>query len=155
MATSHFSSKTKSQTKTSSFFFILSSWHSNACCIYQQVVLLRWFSKVMSQSSHLPWGFVKVILWGGGGALLALTHFRALCSTTNHFTSCIFPSIANNTHIISPPSIVSSSVYEHSQTELCVICFSIQPQKCVAWSPSNLPPKFNTPSKFTTPSKGI
>jgi hypothetical protein len=34
------------------------------------------------------------------GALFALTHFRALHSTTSHFLSCLFPSIENDTHII-------------------------------------------------------
>jgi hypothetical protein len=47
-----------------------------------------------------------------GGALFALAHFRALCSIASHFLSCLFPSIANDIHIISPPSIVSYA-YEH------------------------------------------
>jgi len=89
-----------------------------------------------------------------GGALFALAHFRALCSTSSHFLSCLFPSIANNTHIIGPFSIVSCT-YEHFQTELRAIGLSIQPHKCIAWSPFGLPPNFNTPSQFTTPSKGI
>ncbi len=36
-----------------------------------------------------------------------------------------------------------------------MISLSIQLHKCVTWSPSGLPPDFNTPSQFTTPSKGI
>jgi hypothetical protein len=64
---------------------------------------------VMSQSSHLPWGFIKVILWG---ALFVLTHFRALRSIASHFPSFLFPSIVDDTHIIGPPLIVSST-YEH------------------------------------------
>jgi hypothetical protein len=36
------------------------------------------------------------------GALFALTHFKAMHSTTNQFLSCLFPSIANDNHIISP-----------------------------------------------------
>jgi hypothetical protein len=34
-------------------------------------------------------------------ALFALTHFKALCFTTNHFPSYLFPSIMDDTHIIS------------------------------------------------------
>jgi hypothetical protein len=41
-----------------------------------------------------------------------LTHFRVLRSITSHFPSCLFPSIANDTHIIGPPLIVSFA-YEH------------------------------------------
>jgi hypothetical protein len=80
-----------------------------------------------------------------GRALFALAHFRALRFTTNHFFSCLFSSIVDDIHIISPPSIVSFA-YEHFQIELCVIVLSIQPHKCVAWSPSCLPVDFNTPS---------
>ncbi len=43
MAISCFSSKTMSQTRASSFFPILSSWRSNTCCIYLQVIFLGWF----------------------------------------------------------------------------------------------------------------
>jgi hypothetical protein len=37
-----------------------------------------------------------------GGALFALTHFRALSFTARHFPSCLFPSIADDIYIISP-----------------------------------------------------
>jgi hypothetical protein len=46
------------------------------------------------------------------GALFALTHFRALHFTSNHFLSCLLPSIVDNIHIIGPHSIVSCA-YEH------------------------------------------
>jgi hypothetical protein len=88
------------------------------------------------------------------GALFALAHFRALCSTTSHFPSCLFPSILNDTHIINPLSIVSSA-YEHFQTEFLTISFSIQLQKCITWSFFVMPLHFNTPSQFTTPYEGI
>ncbi len=93
-------------------------------------------------------------LGGGGGALLVLAHFRALCSKISYFPSCLFPSIANDIHIIGPLSIISYA-YEHFRTKLHVIGLSIQLQKCVTWSPSTLLPNFNTPSQFTTSSKGI
>jgi hypothetical protein len=47
-----------------------------------------------------------------GRELFALTHFNVLRSIKNHFPSCLFPSVINNTHIISPPSILSLA-YEH------------------------------------------
>ncbi len=37
-----------------------------------------------------------------GGALFALTHFRALCSIADHFFKNLFPSITNDNHIIRP-----------------------------------------------------
>jgi len=55
-----------------------------------------------------------------GGALFALAHFRALHSTINHFPFCLFPSIADDIHIIGPISIISFA-YEHFQTKLHAI----------------------------------
>jgi hypothetical protein len=60
-------------------------------------------------------------LWG---ALFTLAHFRTLHSTASHFPSYIFPFIVDDTHIIGPFSIVSFD-YEHFQTKLCAIGFSI------------------------------
>jgi hypothetical protein len=80
-----------------------------------------------------------------GRALYALAHFRALCSTTNHFPSCLFLSIADDIHIIGPLSIVSCA-YEHFKIQFRAIGFYIQPHKCVVWSSFGLSFDFNTPS---------
>jgi hypothetical protein len=65
--------------------------------LYYTIVVIM---KVMSQSSHLPWELSR---WSFGGALFALTHFKALCSTTNHFPSCLFPSMCKwHSHHRSP-----------------------------------------------------
>jgi hypothetical protein len=37
-----------------------------------------------------------------GGALFALTHFRALCSIVSHFLFYLFSFITNDKHIIGP-----------------------------------------------------
>jgi len=134
-------------TSYNSSFLFVHFMHLSLLCFIIIIIV-----KVMSQSSHLPWGFVKSDPLGG--ALFVLTHFRALHSTSNHFPSCLFPSIVDDTHIIGPPSIVSY-VYEHFQTKFHVIGFSIQLQKCVAWSPFSLSLDFNTPSQFTTLFEGI
>jgi hypothetical protein len=89
-----------------------------------------------------------------GRVLFTLTHFKYLHFIINNLFSCLFLSIIDDTHIIGPPSIVSFT-YEHFQTKLYVISLSIQLQKCVAWSPSNLPPDFNITSQFTIPLKRI
>jgi hypothetical protein len=59
-------------------------------------------------------------------ALFTLVRFKALHFIISHFPSSLFPSIASDTHMIKPPSIVLST-YEHFKAEFCVICFSIQP----------------------------
>jgi hypothetical protein len=89
--------------------------------------------------------------WSLWKALFVLAHFRALCSSTNHFPFYLFLYIINDTHIIGSPLIISFT-HEHFQIALCAIGLFIQPQN---WSPFSLPPNFNTPSQFTTPLKGI
>jgi hypothetical protein len=83
-----------------------------------------------------------------GRALFSLTHFKALCSITNHFPFCLFPSIGNDTHIINLLSIVSSA-YEHFKIELHMINLFIQLQKYVTFA---LLPNFDIPSQFNTTS---
>jgi hypothetical protein len=78
-------------------------------------------------------------------ALFALAHFRALHSIVSHFPSRLFPSIVDDTHIVSFLFIVSFT-YEHFQIKLHVIGLFIQLHKCVAWSPFGLVFDFNTPS---------
>ncbi len=78
-------------------------------------------------------------------ALFVIAHFRALHSIANHFPFYLFPYIIDDTHIMGPPSIVSF-VYEHFKIEFYVIGLSIQPKKCVAWSPFGLPLNFDPPS---------
>jgi hypothetical protein len=68
-----------------------------------------------------------------------------ICFIVHHSSSYLFPSIIDNIHIIGRLSIVSFT-YEHFQTEFHVISLSIQPHKCVAWSPFGLSLNFNTPS---------
>jgi len=50
--------------------------------------------------------------WSHGKGIITLTHFKALRFTTSHFSFYLFSSIANDIHIISFPSIMSST-YEH------------------------------------------
>jgi hypothetical protein len=54
------------------------------------------------------------------GASFILAHFRLLHYIANHFPSCLFPSIVDDTHIKSPLSIVLF-IYEHFQTKFCAI----------------------------------
>ncbi len=60
----------------------------------------------------------------GGMGLFILAYFRALHSIANHFPYFLFSSVANDTHIIGPPSIVSS-IYKHFQTKFHAIGLSI------------------------------
>jgi hypothetical protein len=79
-----------------------------------------------------------------GKTLFALAHFKALGFIASHFSSYLFPSITDDTHIIGLHSIILFT-YEHIQIEFHVIDLSIQPHKCVTWSHYGILLDFNTP----------
>jgi hypothetical protein len=68
------------------------------------------FGLIVESIKEFGGASIKVIL--GGGALSVLAHFKALCCIASHFPFCLFPFIIDDTHIIGPPLIVSST-YEH------------------------------------------
>ncbi len=78
------------------------------------------FESLLFHSHHNHEGDVTIILFAMGTyqgdplgkALFALAHFKALHSIASHFPSCLFSSVANDTHIVGPLSIVSYA-YEH------------------------------------------
>ena len=70
-----------------------------------------------------------------GGVLFALGHQQALRATAAAFPDCAFPSIADDTHIVGPPARVVEA-FSHFVLQLALLGLSVQPPKCVAWSPS-------------------
>ena len=70
-----------------------------------------------------------------GGVLFTLGHQQALRATAAAFPDCAFPSIANDTHIVGPPARVAEAI-SHFVAQLALLGLSVQPSKCVAWSPS-------------------
>ena len=72
-----------------------------------------------------------------GGVLFALGHKQALCATAAVFLDCAFPSVADDTHIGSPLARVVEAPL-HFDAQHALLGFSMQPSKCVVWSPSRL-----------------
>ena len=72
-----------------------------------------------------------------GSVLFALGHQQALRATAAAFPDCAFPSIADDTHIVGPPARVVEA-FSHFIAQLALLGLSVQPSKCVAWSPSGL-----------------
>jgi hypothetical protein len=68
------------------------------------------FESLLSYNHHNRENKVTIIPFARGtyqgdplrGALFVLAHFRTLHSIANCFPSCLFPSIASDTHIIGP-----------------------------------------------------
>lgn len=82
-----------------------------------------------------------------GGLLVSITLFWMLWVTTIQFFSSLFPTMANDTHILGL-SFEVTSTFEFLAYQLQAICFSMQPHKCITWSPFNFLVDFKTPFSF-------
>ena len=69
-----------------------------------------------------------------GGVLFALDHLHA---TAAAIPNCAFPSFDDDTHIVGPPARVVEA-FSHFVAQLALLDLSVQPSKCVTWSPSGL-----------------
>ncbi len=74
-----------------------------------------------------------------GGFSFALTHYRTLLKTITHAPSCIFPSLANDTHIMGPLSEIIH-VFYNLCTKLILIGLRVKVSKCNLWSPLGISP---------------
>ncbi len=107
---------------------LMETSYNSSFCVHK----LYAFESPMFYSHHNHEGDVIMIPFAMGtcqGDLLrrthlTLAHFGALCFIVSCFPSCLFPSIVDDTHIIGPLSIVSST-YEHFQIKFYAIRLSI------------------------------
>ncbi|KAJ7540491.1 hypothetical protein O6H91_10G017800 [Diphasiastrum complanatum] len=89
-----------------------------------------------------------------GDLLFALAYYRALCSTATTFSSCLFPSIADDTYIMEPASEVVPA-FLHFSAQLSSIGLTVNKDKCLAWCPKGLPADIFLFEGFFTPQLGI
>ncbi|KAL2634830.1 hypothetical protein R1flu_006309 [Riccia fluitans] len=86
-----------------------------------------------------------------GGALFALAHLRALRTTASEHPLCLFPSLADDTHIVGPLEAIMPP-FHTLEGHLSVVDLTVQPIKCAAWSPSGVPSSLSLlPPWFFTP----
>lgn len=89
-----------------------------------------------------------------GGALFAFAHLRAIRASSVALPGCMFPSIANDTHIVVPSSVLGDA-YLHFIDQLALIGLSVQPRKRRVWSPLPLPDSFTSTLSIPPWSGGI
>ncbi|KAL2620674.1 hypothetical protein R1flu_000879 [Riccia fluitans] len=89
-----------------------------------------------------------------GGALFALAHLHALRTTASKHPLCLFPSLADDTHIVGPPEAVVPA-FHTLEGHLSAVDLNVQPTKCAAWSPSGLSSSLSLPPGFSLPSAGL
>ncbi|KAL2608417.1 hypothetical protein R1flu_026990 [Riccia fluitans] len=89
-----------------------------------------------------------------GSSLFALAHLRALRTVASEHPLCLFPSLADDIHIVGPPEDVMPT-FHTLEGHLSAVGLIVQPTKCVAWSPSGLPSSLSLPPGFSLPFEGL
>ncbi|KAL2631219.1 hypothetical protein R1flu_015905 [Riccia fluitans] len=82
-----------------------------------------------------------------GGTRFALAHLCALGSMASEHPLYLFPSLADDTHIVGSPKVVVET-FHASEGHLSAMGLTIQPIKCTAWSPSGLSSLLSLPQVF-------
>ncbi len=67
-----------------------------------------------------------------GGMLFLLVHFCVLCPIVTTYFTYVFPSLANDTHIVGPTLDVVPTLKQLHE-ELLTLGFLMLPTKCVVW----------------------
>jgi hypothetical protein len=92
-----------------SFFFLLRTWHVKRVTIIES-------SSNTRQCDPL------------GGPLFALAHYQAFLETMVQAPTCVFPSLANDTHIIRPLNEITH-VFDHISTQLTLVGLRVKVSK--------------------------
>ncbi len=68
------------------------------------------------------------------GPLFALAHYWAFLETIMRAPSCIFPSLANDTHIVGLMNEITYA-FDHLLTQLALVGLKVTVSKCKFWNP--------------------
>jgi hypothetical protein len=79
------------------------------------------------------------------GHLFALLHRRALLATHAAFPDVQLPSLADDTHILGPPTPGTVAAFHHLQGELVKLNLRVKLAKCVAYLPAGIPAPLQPP----------
>jgi hypothetical protein len=88
------------------------------------------------------------------GPLFVLAHYQASLKTIVRAFSCVFPSLANDTHVVGPMSEITH-VSDHLLTQLTLVWFRVKVSKCKLWNPSRIFPGIEIPQGFTLVTDGL
>jgi hypothetical protein len=72
-----------------------------------------------------------------GGPLFAMAHYWALLKTIVQAPNYVFPSLADNTHIMGLMSEVVPT-FDHLLTQLTLVGLRVKVSKCKLWSSSRI-----------------
>jgi hypothetical protein len=67
-----------------------------------------------------------------GGRLFTLAHYRAFLGTIRRARNYVFPSLANDTHIVGSMNEITHA-FEHLSTQLTLLGLKVKVSKCKLW----------------------
>jgi hypothetical protein len=67
-----------------------------------------------------------------GGRLFTLAHYRAFLGTIRQARNYVFPSLANDTHIVGSMNEITHA-FEHLSTQLTLLGLKVKVSKCKLW----------------------
>jgi hypothetical protein len=88
------------------------------------------------------------------GPLFALAHYQTFLKTIAHAPNYIFPSFANDTHIVGPMSEITCA-FDHLLTQLALVGLRVKVSKCKLWSPLGISPSIDIPQSYILVTYGL
>jgi hypothetical protein len=74
-----------------------------------------------------------------GGHLFALAHYRTFLETIMRVPNYVYPSLADDIHIVGPMNEITCA-FDHLSTQLTLVGLKIKVSKCKLWNPSGIFP---------------
>jgi hypothetical protein len=71
------------------------------------------------------------------GPLFALAHYQTLLKTIAWAPNCIFPSLADDIHIVRRMNEITCA-FDHLLTQLALVGLQVKVSKCKLWNPSKI-----------------
>jgi hypothetical protein len=86
--------------------------------------------------------------------LFALAHYQTFLKTTVWAPNCVFPSLANDTHILGLMGEIIF-VFDHLSTQLTLFGFKVKMLKCKLWSPLRISSRIKSFQGCTLVTNGL
>jgi hypothetical protein len=89
-----------------------------------------------------------------GCLFFALAHYRDFLETIAWAPSYVFPSLANDTHIVRPLHFLTHA-FDHLLIQLAIVGFKVKLSKCKFWSPLRISPSIEMLQGCTLVTNGL
>jgi hypothetical protein len=88
------------------------------------------------------------------GPLFILAHYRAFIKTITRTPNYIFPSLADDIHIMGLMSQITHT-FDHLLTQLTLVGLKVKVSKCKLWNSSKISPSIKIPPSYIMVTNGL